>query len=234
MAIACNVLEFHVIQAVTPFVRRRSSGWPIAMHVVSLADAGVLIHSPTWIDEETISRIEVMGAPRILFAPNHFHHMDLARYRERFPEGIAVASAVAIPRLRARGHDGLRPTEDVRLPPGLRWLIPEGTKSGEAWLAIDGDGGPTWIVCDAFFNEMKPVRGFEGSMLRFGKITPGAVRRRNVQVPVRSRQEAVSRVGPRCARPRKATTGPLLTRRSDSRRGRAEACRDGSCAPRVK
>jgi hypothetical protein len=54
----------------------------------------------------------------------------------------------------------------------MRWLVPEGTKSGEAWLAIDGDDGPTWIVCDAFFNETNPVRGFEGTVLRLGRITP--------------------------------------------------------------
>ncbi len=153
----------------TTFVRRRSSGWPLAMHVIPLGDGDLLVHSPTWIDEETLAQLRALGTPRILFAPNHFHHLSLQRYRELFPEATVVASAGAIPRLRARGHEGLRSTDDVALPSGMRWLVPEGTRSGEAWVSIDGEGGPTWIVCDAFFNAPAPLRGLEGAMLRLAK-----------------------------------------------------------------
>jgi hypothetical protein len=158
---------------ITTFELRRASGWPAGMHVVPLERGELLIHSPTTIDDDTLARIDAMGTPRILFAPNHFHHLGLGRYRVRFPDSIVAASSGAIPRLRSRGHQGIRPLEDVALPAGMRWLVPEGTKSGEAWLAIDGEGGPTWIVCDAFFNEPSPVRGLEGTFLRLGKISPG-------------------------------------------------------------
>jgi hypothetical protein len=143
------------------------------MHVVPIGDNQVLIHSPTWIDHETIRQIQSLGTPHVLFAPNHFHHMGLGRYRKNFPNAIVAATAGAIPRLRRRGHDGLLSIEAVPLPRGVRWLLPDGTRSGEAWLAIDGDGGPTWIVCDAFFNETRPMSGVEGAILRLGKITPG-------------------------------------------------------------
>jgi hypothetical protein len=55
----------------------------------------------------------------------------------------------------------------------MRWILPEGTKTGEGWIAIDGKAGPSWIVCDAFFNETTPVRGIEGAFLRLAKISPG-------------------------------------------------------------
>jgi hypothetical protein len=142
------------------------------MHVVSLGGGDLLVHSPAWINDETLAEVRALGTPRILFAPNHFHHLDLQRYRELFPEAVAVASAGALPRLRARGHEGLRSTDDVELPSGMRWLVPDGTKSGEAWLSIDGDGGPTWLVCDAFFNAPS-LRGFEGVMLRMSKAGAG-------------------------------------------------------------
>jgi hypothetical protein len=157
----------------TAFVKHRPSGWPLAMHVIPLEGSDLLVHSPTWIDEQTVSQLRAMGTPRILFAPNHFHHLSLARYRELFPEATVVASAGAIPRLRARGHEGLRSTDEVALPSGFRWLVPEGTRSGEAWLSIDGEGGPTWVVCDAFFNAPAPLRGVEGAILRLAKTGPG-------------------------------------------------------------
>jgi hypothetical protein len=159
--------------AITTFAKRRGSGWPAAMHVVALGDGGLLIHSPTWIDDATFAQIEKLGTPRILFAPNHFHHLSLRRYRERFPTAKAVATKRAIPRLRSHGHEGLHTTQDVALPASMRWVVPEGTKTGEGWLSIDGKSGPSWIVCDAFFNETTPVRGLEGAFLRLAKISPG-------------------------------------------------------------
>jgi hypothetical protein len=159
--------------AITTFDKRRGSGWPSAMHVVALGGGDLLIHSPTWIDEATFTRIEQLGKPRILFAPNHYHHLSLRRYRERFPKAEAVATPSAIPRLRSLGHDGLASTADVALPRSMRWVLPEGTKTGEGWIAIDGKDGPSWIVCDAFFNETTPVRGLEGAFLRLAKISPG-------------------------------------------------------------
>jgi hypothetical protein len=153
--------------------RPRKSGWPVAMHVVTLGDGGVLVHSPTWVGDETFARVAALGTPRILFAPNHFHHLSMARFRARWPEAVATASARAIPRLRARGHDGLCPLEDAVLPKGLRWIVPEGTKSGEAWVAVDDGAAPTWIVCDAFFHATGPLAGFEAWALRLLRSTPG-------------------------------------------------------------
>jgi hypothetical protein len=153
--------------------RPRKSGWPVSMHVVTLGDGGLLVHSPLWVGDETFARVASLGTPRILFAPNHYHHLSLGRFRERWPEAALTASARAIPRLLAQGHEGLRPLEDVALPKGLRWLVPEGTKSGEAWVGVDDDGGATWIVCDAFFHATGPLAGLEALALRLLKATPG-------------------------------------------------------------
>jgi hypothetical protein len=154
-------------------VRRQPGGWPIAMHTVELAPDQVLVHSPTWIDDDTFTNVEAHGRPAILFAPNHFHNRSLARFRERYPDALAVASAGAVPRLTRMGHRGLAVTSEVPLPAGMRWLLPDGTRSGEAWLAIDAEDGPTWIMCDAFFNEPGPITGLIGTLLRLGRITPG-------------------------------------------------------------
>ncbi len=155
------------------FVKRRKSGWPQAMHVVDLGGGETLVHSPTWIDDATLAEVRALGAPKYLFAPNHYHWLSLPRYREAFPGAVAVASRTARKRLAAKGNEGLRSVDEAELPSGMRWLVPEGTKSGEAWLSIDGEGGPTWLVCDGFFHETAKVRGVEGMVLRWAKITPG-------------------------------------------------------------
>lgn len=158
---------------VVRFERRDENGWPLVMHVVELGGGELLIHSPTHIDERTYDAISKLGKPRFLFAPNHFHNVSIDRYAKRFPGAVAIASHGAIPRLRGKVKTPVEPLESVALPAGAQFLVPEGTKSGEAWLSIDGATGPTWIVCDAFFNETRPVKGLFGFVLRQLKIAPG-------------------------------------------------------------
>jgi hypothetical protein len=152
-----------------------SSGWGLSMLVVPLPSGGVLVHSPTWLGDETFARVEAIGEPEILFAPNHFHHMSLARFRARWPNAKPVASDVATPRLRARGHEGLASLASVAssLPEGAHWLACEGTKAGEAFLSLPGERGATWLVSDAFFNVERPTTGAMGFTLRALKTTPG-------------------------------------------------------------
>lgn len=151
------------------------SGWGLNMLVVPLPGGGTLVHSPTWLGDETFAQVEALGEPTILFAPNHFHHVSLARFRERWPNATAIASDVATPRLRAKGHEGLASLASVtsRLPAGATWLPCEGTKAGEAFLSLPGERGPTWVVSDAFFNVVRPVTGVLGVVLRTLKATPG-------------------------------------------------------------
>jgi len=159
----------HCFEKVVP------SGWGLNMITLALPDGGLLVHSPTWLGEGTFEALERLGTPRVLVAPNHFHHLSLPRFRERWPEAIAVASRGALPGLSKRGHEGLQDLDAVasRLPEGVRLLACEGTRSGEAWLLVPGEGGPTLVVCDAFFHVNRPVRGAMGVIVRALKTTPG-------------------------------------------------------------
>jgi hypothetical protein len=162
-----------VIDPVRTIARRRPSGWPVAMQLVPLDGDALLVHSPTWVGDDTFAQVAAFGTPRVLFAPNHYHHLSIRRFRERWPDASVVASPTAIPRLRKLGHVGLCSVTDQPLPARMRWLLPEGTRSGEAWLELDSDPGPTWIVCDAVFHETRPVKGLEGLFLRLSRATPG-------------------------------------------------------------
>ena len=147
------------------------------MFVVPLRDGGALIHSPTWLgDESTFSQVEALGTPRVLLAPNHFHHLSLSRFRARYPDAIVVAAKSALPRLQAKGHRGLRDVMEVEglLPAGGRVLCPEGLRSGEAWLSLaDERGVRTLLVSDAFFHVLRPVKGLAAFFMRRLRTLPG-------------------------------------------------------------
>ncbi|MFO0676525.1 MAG: hypothetical protein U0169_08325 [Polyangiaceae bacterium] len=165
------------LQAVAPDVfratRPQSYGWENAMYVLRLADGSLLVHSATDLGEGTFEAIRKLGDVRWLFAPNHFHHLGIPAYRRVFPGARAIAAPGAVKRLRAKGVDAVGlDTVDVPLPAGAGFLVAEGTKSGETILVWPGEGGPTWIVCDAFFN-VPSLSGFPGAVLRALRTGPG-------------------------------------------------------------
>ena len=151
------------------------SGWGWNMFLVPMANRGLLVHSPTMVSDDTFERIAEHGEPQILFAPNHFHYVHLRRFRERYPQAIVVASESAMPRLADKGNKSIRELSDVepRLPAGVKWLRLMGAKAGEAWLSVPGEGGPTWLTCDAFMNIERPVSGMMGLGLRAVSAAPG-------------------------------------------------------------
>lgn len=162
-------------QSVIQLQRNTSHGWSFGMFLVPLGGGGLLVHSPTWLGDKTFETVDKHGAPKILFAPNHFHHLSLPRFRERYPEARVVASVKARPRLSQQGHKGIETTDEVgdRLPEGMHFLPCEGTKSGETFLSVPDEGGRAWIVCDAFFHVPGPLTGAKGALFRALKTGPG-------------------------------------------------------------
>lgn len=155
--------------------RVEPSGWEVGMHVVPLPGGASLVFSPTWLGEGTFERVLAHGEPAVLVAPNHYHHMSMKRFRERFPAARAVTSTTAAPRLVRQGHTGLGAVTDVTslLPGGARLIEAPFTKNGETLLSLETEHGRTWIVCDAFFHVTRPTTGAMGVALRMLNTTPG-------------------------------------------------------------
>src|SRR5690606_30798518 len=145
--------EVRPVQDIVRLERRTPSGWTIGMILVPIADGGLLVYSPTWLGEDTVARVRAHGEPRVIVAPNAFHHLSLGRYREAFPEAMAVAADAARGRLERKGHRGVAPLEEAAtaLGDGVALVAVPHTKTGESWVVIDGDRGPTWVTGDAFF-----------------------------------------------------------------------------------
>jgi len=152
---------------------RSGFGWNVV--VVQLPAGGTLIYNPAWLDDDTFKRIDALGEPKVLCAPNNFHHLSLSKFRARYPQAIAVAASNALPRLAQQGHAGLQPVEAVNalLPPGSQWHHCEGVKTGEVWLSMPKQNGRALLVADAFFHFVEPLKGFAGWVLKRLKVWPG-------------------------------------------------------------
>jgi hypothetical protein len=159
------------------FERIVRGGWSLQSFALPLASEGTLIVSPTKdLGEAAHATLSKIGAPRVLLASNHFHHLGLPEWRRRYGEATAIASEKASVRLaRQQPSVRFRPLESVAasLPFGVSFLEPAGTKNGEAWLRIEGEQGVTWLVGDAFFHVLRPVTGVNGMVLRATGTVPG-------------------------------------------------------------
>ncbi|MEW5849163.1 MAG: hypothetical protein AB2A00_10120 [Myxococcota bacterium] len=158
---------------VVELVRVRPSGWRVGMQLIPV-EGGVLIHSPTWLGEDTFPRVAAVGQPVAMLAPNHFHHLSLPRFRERWPGIPVVAAAEALPRLRRKGHP-VQPVESLGTSLGSHVAFHPcaGVRTGETWVSHRSASGTTLVVCDAFFNVPGPLTGVEGWLLRVTRTGPG-------------------------------------------------------------
>ncbi len=152
-------------------------GWSLRSFALVLPDGGTLVVSPTAsLGEEAHRAIGEIGAPKVLLAPNHFHHLGIPEWRKRHPGSMVVASSLARERLSTKQPDiELRPLEEANglLPDGVTFLEPPGTKTGETWLRIETNAGVAWLVSDAFFHLLRDTSGFTGMMLRASGTVPG-------------------------------------------------------------
>ncbi|MCA9521699.1 MAG: hypothetical protein KC609_12030 [Myxococcales bacterium] len=120
-----------------------------------LEGGGLVIYSPGGsLAADLPSELTTLGEPKVLLAPNSFHHLGIKRWRELYPETIAVAASDAMSRLAKQGHADLQPLARLRerLPAHLDVFEVPGTRVGETWLRFESAEGIGWVICDAFFN----------------------------------------------------------------------------------
>jgi hypothetical protein len=152
------------------------SGWSSRTTVVRLATGGLLAINPGLPLAATAKAdLQAIGNVEYLMAPNHYHHLGLAAWRQVFGPIPVVACAAAQPRLRARGHAPLCEPGAIEplLPDNAKVLLPPGTRTGEAWLRLDIGGQAGWIVGDAFFHVPRTPRNAAGLFLRLSGTTAG-------------------------------------------------------------
>lgn len=163
-------------QRFTVVEKRTPAGWMFSSAALRLRDGTALIYSPTrLLPPGAHEALLAVGRPAILLAPNHYHHLGLSEFRERYPGARCVCSEIARPRLARQGPHVFEPLGALAalLPDEARLLEPPGTRNGEVWLEVDTADGPVWVVCDAFFNVPRHPRGAIGLFCRLTGTTPG-------------------------------------------------------------
>jgi hypothetical protein len=152
----------HLVSRIEP------NGWILNTVLVSDGAGSLLAYSPTKdLGDDIHAQIQKLGKPRYLLSPNHYHHLGIPEWRERYPDTTVLARTQGIPRL-----EKMYPSLEIRsidTCPYFTWLEPEGTKTGELWLRAND----AWVVCDAFFNMTTPVTGAMGFILKLLGNTPG-------------------------------------------------------------
>ncbi len=133
----------------------RVPGFKCRTVAIRLKSGGFLLYSPGGGLIESAQK-EILNSSEVdvLLVPNFVHHLGLAKWRKQYPKAIAVASEIAMPRLKKQGHADLHPLSKIAdlLPEKISYLEPEGTRMGESWLQAETAKGIMWIVCDLFFN----------------------------------------------------------------------------------
>lgn len=155
--------------------RLHRSGWHWRSVAVRLTDGSVAVVSPLMnTDDDGHRALADLGGASVLVAPNHFHWMGLAQYRERY-QATLVGSPVAAVRIGKKSGLALGPVEALaeRLPAHVAVLAPDGLKNGELWLRVATARGIAWVVSDAFFTLPKTPTGGYGAFCRLTGTSPG-------------------------------------------------------------
>lgn len=119
------------------------------MSVFRLSDGGLLLHSPTCLDEETMKALDALGPVRLLLVPNAGHRIDIRRFQKRYPDAMTIAPASA--RAKIEQVAPVDATCEETLPDlGVRIHRPDGMKEGyELVYEVDlAEGGRALIVND--------------------------------------------------------------------------------------
>ncbi len=139
---------------------------PARMTAIPLARGQIALISPIPIDDALAARVEALGEPSILIAPNLLHHLYLGAAHARWPKALVVAPR-ALARKRPDLHidraieDGI---EDM-LGPRVRCRLVAGAPALDEFVFFH-EPSATLVVTDLVFNVTRP-RGLVANVMLF-------------------------------------------------------------------
>jgi hypothetical protein len=144
---------------------------------VTIDGGGFAVVSPPCnVAESTFAELEARGPVRALVAPNAFHNLGLAPWKERYPSVPIFAPAQSIARLEKKTKlGGIQPLADAEAMVGSRVQLVDMPhyKTGEVLVRWPIDGGWAWYMTDVAMNITKRIPGLFGMVFRWSKSTPG-------------------------------------------------------------
>ena len=151
----------------------------VRMALFGLGGGALLVVSPgTSMTDADWSRVEGLGTPRFLLAPNCYHNGGLASWKARYPQATVVAHPRAQARLRKQ-VPGVTIEDlsllEAALPEGMRVFGPPMAKQGETWVSAKTSSGVAWFVTDSIVNEPRMPPGVVGTVMWLAGFRAGLI-----------------------------------------------------------
>jgi hypothetical protein len=142
------------------------------MTLVVLSGGRLAIFSAIALAEPAMKQLEALGTPTFLIVPSAIHRLDVAPWKDRFPDITVIAPEGA------KDKVGEIVNVDSTLPdlgdPRVELAAVPGTKGRELSMLVETETGKTLVVNDLIFNfpEIKGVAGIGLKLLGFGPGHP--------------------------------------------------------------
>jgi hypothetical protein len=121
------------------------------MTIARLGDGGLVIHSAIALDDETMKKIEALGAPAYLIVPGAFHRKDAPAYKQRYPGVTVLAPRGARDKVvKVIPLDGT--LEDFPKDHAIRFEPIAGIGDTEGAMLVRSADGITIVLGDVVFN----------------------------------------------------------------------------------
>jgi hypothetical protein len=139
------------------------------------AEGLIVVSPPSTASADSFAVLERSGKVRALVAPNAYHTMGIAAWKERYPDAEIFAPAQSIARVeKVSGMRGIRPIAEIGeiAGPRVRFLDMPHYRTGEVLVCADTDRGLAWYVTDVIMN-MKTLPGHPVARFLF-RVTASA------------------------------------------------------------
>lgn len=144
-----------------------------------LADGSVAVTSPaTNVEKSVLDALAELGPVSAIVAPNGFHHLGVAKWREAFPKARVYASKETAARV-AKKNPQAGAFDDLaelvgRTGPDVGFVVVPESKAGETWVWAKTDAGYVWFVSDTLANIPRlPPNPFVKLLFWMTKSAPG-------------------------------------------------------------
>jgi hypothetical protein len=134
------------------------------MTIAKLSDGGLVIHNAMLLKKADMKRIEAWGEPRYVVVPNAFHRLDVATFKERYPDAEIVCPRNARTKVEEKAPVDLT-YADVPDDELVTFEHLDGTDDREGVLRVESSDGTTLVFNDVLFN-MSHLPGFLGFILK--------------------------------------------------------------------
>jgi len=134
------------------------------MTVVKLSGGGLLIYSAIALDDAGFTELEKLGNPEIIVVPQPFHVMDLAFYKQKYPQLRVLGPK------QGEEFNGVRVEADVvtaLTDANVMASLAPGLKNPEVHLKIKVPGGYALCVCDIFAGKNCYEQGLGASIFKW-------------------------------------------------------------------